>query len=44
VLIPFDRELTPRGQPGFAGTKAVLIDAQSADYLEGALLPGSGWR
>jgi hypothetical protein len=44
VLIPFDQELTPRGQPGFAGTKAVLIDAHSADYLEGALLPGSNWR
>ncbi len=44
VLIPFDQELTPRGRPGFAGTKAVLIDAHSADYLEGALLPGSGWR
>lgn len=44
VLMPFDRELIPRGRPGFAGTKAVLIDAHSADYLEGALLPGSGWR
>ena len=44
VLIPFDQELTPRGQQGFAGTKAVLIDAHSADYLEGALLPGSSWR
>jgi hypothetical protein len=40
VLMPFDQELIPRGQPGFAGTKAVLIDAHSADYLEGALLPG----
>ena len=39
VLMPFDQELTSPGAPAFAGTKAVLIDANSADYLEGALLP-----
>jgi hypothetical protein len=44
VLIPFDQELIPAGSRAYAGTKAVLIDTQSANYLEGVLLPGSLWR
>lgn len=28
----------------YAGTKAVLVDANSGRYLEGLVLPGSDWR
>jgi hypothetical protein len=44
VLIPFDQEMTTPGSRTFAGTKAVLIDANTDQYLEGLLLPGSFWR
>jgi hypothetical protein len=44
VLIPFDQEMTTPGSRTFAGTKAVLVDAKTDQYLEGVLLPGSSWR